>query len=102
MARMSFPIDSASLPPELQLAKFDPDATGELADVYSRAPAVASGFARCSIAQHYRLVHWRDGPREINYRRFFDVNDLVSRARRGPGVFRADPRVHARASFATA
>jgi (1->4)-alpha-D-glucan 1-alpha-D-glucosylmutase len=23
-------------------------------------------------------VHWRSGPREINYRRFFDVNDLVS------------------------
>ncbi|MDF3073564.1 MAG: treY [Alphaproteobacteria bacterium] len=27
--------------------------------------------------QHYRLIRWQDAPREINYRRFFDINDLV-------------------------
>jgi (1->4)-alpha-D-glucan 1-alpha-D-glucosylmutase len=28
--------------------------------------------------QHYRLAYWRVGPHEINYRRFFDVTELVS------------------------
>ncbi|HWI59049.1 MAG TPA: malto-oligosyltrehalose synthase, partial [Bacillota bacterium] len=28
--------------------------------------------------QHYRLAYWRVGPEEINYRRFFDITDLVS------------------------
>ncbi len=28
-------------------------------------------------AQHYRLAHWRLAPDAINYRRFFDVNDLA-------------------------
>lgn len=31
-------------------------------------------------AQHYRLAYWRVGPEEINYRRFFDVNDLAALA----------------------
>jgi (1->4)-alpha-D-glucan 1-alpha-D-glucosylmutase len=28
-------------------------------------------------AQHYRLLFWREGRRQINYRRFFDVSDLI-------------------------
>ncbi|MGZ8921645.1 MAG: alpha-amylase family glycosyl hydrolase, partial [Limisphaerales bacterium] len=28
--------------------------------------------------QHYRLAYWRVGAHEINYRRFFDVTELVS------------------------
>jgi (1->4)-alpha-D-glucan 1-alpha-D-glucosylmutase len=28
--------------------------------------------------QHYRLAYWRVGPEEINYRRFFDISELVS------------------------
>ncbi|HWX19284.1 MAG TPA: malto-oligosyltrehalose synthase [Candidatus Binatia bacterium] len=28
--------------------------------------------------QHYRLAHWKLGPHEINYRRFFDITGLVS------------------------
>jgi (1->4)-alpha-D-glucan 1-alpha-D-glucosylmutase len=38
-------------------------------------------------AQAYRLVHWRRAAREINYRRFFDVNDLVSLHMEDPEVF---------------
>ena len=83
---MSFPIDAASLPPELQLAQFDPGATGELADVYAR-PSGRERLRALLDAQHYRLVHWRDGPREVNYRRFFDVNDLVSVRVEDPTVF---------------
>jgi (1->4)-alpha-D-glucan 1-alpha-D-glucosylmutase len=29
-------------------------------------------------SQHYRLAYWRVGPYEINYRRFFDVTNLIS------------------------
>jgi (1->4)-alpha-D-glucan 1-alpha-D-glucosylmutase len=38
-------------------------------------------------AQAYRLVYWRRAAREINYRRFFDVNDLVSLHMEDPEVF---------------
>ena len=27
--------------------------------------------------QHYRLAHWRVAVSDINYRRFFDINDLA-------------------------
>ncbi len=39
--------------------------------------------------QHYRLAFWRTGPREINYRRFFDVNELISLRIELPEVFEA-------------
>lgn len=29
-------------------------------------------------AQHYRLAHWRRAASEINYRRFFDISDLIA------------------------
>ena len=71
------PIDPASLPPELQLAELDAAETGELAQLFS----ARAGRERLRVlldAQHYRLVHWRRGPAEINYRRFFEVNDLAA------------------------
>jgi (1->4)-alpha-D-glucan 1-alpha-D-glucosylmutase len=37
--------------------------------------------------QPYRLVYWRRAAREINYRRFFDVNDLVALHMEDPEVF---------------
>jgi (1->4)-alpha-D-glucan 1-alpha-D-glucosylmutase len=39
--------------------------------------------------QPYRLVYWRRAAREINYRRFFDINELVSLHMENPEVFRA-------------
>lgn len=39
--------------------------------------------------QHYRLAHWRLGNEEINYRRFFDVTDLVALRVEEPEVFQA-------------
>ena len=39
--------------------------------------------------QHYRLAFWRIGPEELNYRRFFDVTDLVSLRMERPEVFDA-------------
>jgi (1->4)-alpha-D-glucan 1-alpha-D-glucosylmutase len=38
-------------------------------------------------AQSYRLVHWRDAARTINYRRFFDINELISIRQEDPQVF---------------
>lgn len=38
-------------------------------------------------AQPYRLVHWRDAARTINYRRFFDINELISIRQEDPQVF---------------
>ena len=39
--------------------------------------------------QAYRLAHWRIASEEINYRRFFDINDLVSLRVELPQVFEA-------------
>ena len=72
----SFPIDPASLPPELQLATFDPEETGELANLYSGTSGRGRLRALLDI-QHYRLVGWKRAASDINYRRFFDVNDLA-------------------------
>jgi (1->4)-alpha-D-glucan 1-alpha-D-glucosylmutase len=38
-------------------------------------------------AQPYRLASWRTSAEEINYRRFFDVNDLVGLRMENPVVF---------------
>jgi (1->4)-alpha-D-glucan 1-alpha-D-glucosylmutase len=39
--------------------------------------------------QHYRLAYWRKAADSINYRRFFDINDLVSLRAEREDVFRA-------------
>ena len=82
----SVPIDPASLPPELQLAQFDPEETIELAESYSR-PEGRERLRALLDAQHYRLVYWKTGTRELNYRRFFDVNDLAAVRVEDPDVF---------------
>lgn len=38
-------------------------------------------------AQAYRLAHWRVAGEEINYRRFFDINDLAAIRMEDPVVF---------------
>ena len=74
---LNFPVDAASLPPELQLAAFDPNSTAELSALFSGSGG--AGRLRALLdAQHYRLVDWRTQARELNYRRFFDVNDLAA------------------------
>jgi (1->4)-alpha-D-glucan 1-alpha-D-glucosylmutase len=39
--------------------------------------------------QHYRLAHWRTASRELDYRRFFDINELVALRVEDPVVFDA-------------
>ncbi|MEO5329357.1 MAG: malto-oligosyltrehalose synthase [Magnetococcus sp. THC-1_WYH] len=40
-------------------------------------------------AQGYRLAYWRVASDEINYRRFFDINDLAALRMEDPAVFEA-------------
>ena len=82
-----FPIDPASLPPELQLTTIDAEETGELVTLYSGAAGRDRLRALLDL-QHYRLVSWRRDLRAINYRRFFDVNDLVGVRVEDESVFR--------------
>jgi (1->4)-alpha-D-glucan 1-alpha-D-glucosylmutase len=39
--------------------------------------------------QHYRVAHWRTAARELDYRRFFDVNELVGLRLEDPQVWGA-------------
>ena len=53
-------------------------------------PGDASSFDRLDTlleAQAYRLAFWRVSGEEINYRRFFDINDLVGLRMEDPRVF---------------
>ena len=44
-------------------------------------------------AQVYRLSHWKAAADEINYRRFFDINDLAAVCMEDPRVFQASHRL---------
>ena len=85
-AQQSFPLDPATLPPELQLATFDPEETGELAELFSGIEG-RDRLRELLDVQHYCLVHWRDAAEKVNYRRFFDVNDLAGVCVENPAVF---------------
>jgi (1->4)-alpha-D-glucan 1-alpha-D-glucosylmutase len=43
--------------------------------------------------QSYRLSYWRTGREEINYRRFFDINNLVAVRMEDPAVFEETHRL---------
>jgi (1->4)-alpha-D-glucan 1-alpha-D-glucosylmutase len=68
----------------------------------TRALAVVNGRAddarsfdlldQILAAQAYRVAHWRVAGEEINYRRFFDINELAAIRMEDPAVFE---RVHA-------
>jgi (1->4)-alpha-D-glucan 1-alpha-D-glucosylmutase len=82
----SFPLDPATLPEELQLVQFDPNAR----DAALAWIAGDEGRARLRALldrQHYALTFWRSAPRGINYRRFFDVNELAALRVEDPAVF---------------
>ena len=60
---------------------------GDSLAAYGRGEEGRPRLRRLLDAQVYRLVHWRRAAREINYRRFFDVNDLVALHMEDPEVF---------------
>ncbi len=62
------------------------------ARVEAFADAAAGGMERMDrllSAQPYTLVHWRLANEEVNYRRFFDIGDMVALRVERPDVFRA-------------
>lgn len=52
-----------------------------------------AGMSAILEAQHYRLVDWRRGDSELNYRRFFTITTLAGIRQEDPSVFEA---THAR------
>jgi (1->4)-alpha-D-glucan 1-alpha-D-glucosylmutase len=73
--------------------------------VYNGRPGEPRSFDRLHELlerQAYRLAYWKAAFHEINYRRFFDINDLVGLRMEDPAVFdvtqakarRATPRSH--------
>jgi (1->4)-alpha-D-glucan 1-alpha-D-glucosylmutase len=63
------------------------DALEAAVAAFAAGPLSVHRLGRLLDAQVYRLVHWRRAAREINYRRFFDVNDLVALHMEDPEVF---------------
>ncbi|HET8666618.1 MAG TPA: malto-oligosyltrehalose synthase, partial [Terriglobales bacterium] len=55
-------------------------------------PRSFDALHRLLEGQAYRLAHWRVSAQEINYRRFFDINDLVGLRMENPKVFAATHR----------
>ncbi|MGH7717933.1 MAG: malto-oligosyltrehalose synthase [Gemmatimonadaceae bacterium] len=54
---------------------------------HSQFPSPGPDLRAVLAAQHYRLTFWRRAWKEINYRRFFDINDLVALRTEDPAVF---------------
>ncbi len=52
-------------------------------------PRSFDALHRLLDTQPYRLAHWRVSAEEINYRRFFDINELVGLRMENPQVFAA-------------
>jgi (1->4)-alpha-D-glucan 1-alpha-D-glucosylmutase len=52
-------------------------------------PESFDALDRVISAQHYRLAYWRKAADAINYRRFFDINDLIGLRVEDDAVFNA-------------
>jgi (1->4)-alpha-D-glucan 1-alpha-D-glucosylmutase len=63
-----------------------------VSSVFNGTPGNAKSFEPLQSLlnqQHYLLANWRTGLQEINYRRFFDINELISLRVELPEVFEA-------------
>ena len=89
----------AEAPPLLQRLQQLAEHSGATRSLIESALAVLNGEAglprsfdwlhRLLDSQPYRLAHWLVSGEEINYRRFFDVNDLAGLRMENPRVFAA-------------
>jgi (1->4)-alpha-D-glucan 1-alpha-D-glucosylmutase len=83
----------AELLPRLQDALRSPEMQPTIRDALAAINGIEGdphSFDRLHLlldAQPYRLASWRTSAEEINYRRFFDVNDLVGLRMENPAVF---------------
>jgi (1->4)-alpha-D-glucan 1-alpha-D-glucosylmutase len=86
---LTFPLDPATVPETL--ARAGASGGGAL----ERLAAGREGHRRLRAlldAQHYLLASWRRAAHDINYRRFFEINDLVALRMEDPAVFDATHR----------
>ncbi len=60
-----------------------------LAAYASDSEAGAAALHRLLERQHYRVAYWRVAVSAVNYRRFFDINDLAGLRVENPATFRA-------------
>jgi len=77
---------------ELCLRYFDhrfPLAPGSARKLSGRRRLTPNQLEELLEGQAYRLTHWRTGMQQINYRRFFDISDLVGLRVEDPVVFAA-------------
>jgi (1->4)-alpha-D-glucan 1-alpha-D-glucosylmutase len=59
----------------------------QTAGQFGEGEAGRDRLRRLLQAQNYRLVYWRRAATAINYRRFFDIDDLISLRQEDPQVF---------------
>lgn len=59
----------------------------DIEDVIERANSDAALMHELLERQHYRLAYWRTSGQELNYRRFFAINELVALRMENPAVF---------------
>lgn len=65
-------------------------------DRFNGTPGVPASFDALDdliLHQHYRLAFWRVAADEINYRRFFAINELAAIRQEEPAVFEATHRL---------
>ena len=66
----------------------DEDIAADLADTRDLKEPVARRQLELLLShQHYRLVDWRSAAHAVNYRRFFDINDLIGIRQEDQEVF---------------
>ena len=86
-----FPLDPATYPPEVELALRDPSALPAVKE-WSEGEEGRERMHALLERQHYVLDFWRNASRDINYRRFFDVNELIALKVEDEEVFAATHR----------
>ena len=74
----------------MRLARMQPDVARAIDAALTEINAPpGDALHRLLEAQHYRLAFWRVASDEINYRRFFDINDLAALRMENEAVFEA-------------
>ena len=72
-----------------QLAEDRPEVTGALEGVVGWVNALPDRLDGLLDRQNYRLARWQTAGQDLDYRRFFDINELVALRVEDPVVFEA-------------
>lgn len=73
----------------VRLCREEPDVAAAVAGEVERVNSTAEAMDALLDHQNYRLALWRTASRDLGYRRFFDINDLVGLRAEDPDVFQA-------------